>query len=95
MFDISSINFANGVYNQNGKVNGMEVMIMHSNDMADKVINDFEQILQYELSPLAALDQAFKQNKVTEEDFSDFDLKRINRKVNAIYKNKMNRDGRF
>lgn len=95
MFNIGQINFANGVYGNNGKINGMEVMIMESAETADKVINDFEEILKVELSPYAALDAAFEKNHVTENDFTDFDLERINKKVNAIYKDSMNRDGRY
>lgn len=86
MFDIRQVNFANGVYGNNGRVNGLEVMAMQNAETADKVINDFEEIIKVELSPYAALDQAFERNNVTESDFTDFDLQRINRKVNAIYK---------
>ena len=86
MFDIRQVNFANGVYGNNGRVNGLEVMAMQNAETADKVINDFEEIIKVELSPYAALDQAFERNNVTENDFTDFDLQRINRKVNAIYK---------
>lgn len=86
MFDIHQVNFANGVYGNNGRVNGLEVMAMQNAETADKVINDFEEIIKVELSPYAALDQAFERNNVTENDFTDFDLQRINRKVNAIYK---------
>ena len=86
MFDIRQVNFANGVYGNNGKVNGLEVMAIQNAETADKVINDFEEIIKVELSPYAALDQAFERNNVTENDFTDFDLQRINQKVNAIYK---------
>lgn len=89
MFDIRQVNFANGVYSNNGRVNGLEVMAMQNAETADKVINDFEEIIKVELSPYAALDQAFERNNVTESDFTDFDLQRINRKVNAIYKSAM------
>lgn len=86
MFDIRQVNFANGVYGNNGRVNGLEAMAMQSAEDADKVIEDFAEIIKVELSPYAALDQAFERNNVTENDFTDFDLERIKRKVNAIYK---------
>jgi hypothetical protein len=86
MFDIRQVNFANGVYGNCGKINGLEVMAMESSEAADKVINDFAEIIKVELSPYAALDQAFERNNISEDDLTDFDLQRINRKVNAIYK---------
>lgn len=87
MFDIRQIDFSNGIYTNDGRINGIEAMIMDSDEKADKIVKDFEEIMKNELSPYAALDQAFARNNVTEDDFTDFDLERINRKVNAIYKN--------
>lgn len=95
MFDIRQFNLANGVYNNSGQINGFEAMIMDSAETADKVINDFEEILKNEMSPYAALDAAFEKNHVTENDFTDYDLEHINRRVNAIYKNAMNKDRRY
>lgn len=95
MFDIGQLNFANGVYGKNGKVNGMEVMIMDEAEKEDKIVNDFEQILKSEMSPYAALDQAFTANNVSQDDFTDSQLDKISRRVNAIYKSAMNRDGRY
>lgn len=88
MFDIKQIDFSNGVYTNDGRINGIEVMIMDFDEKADKVVKDFEEIMKNELSPYVALDQAFTRNNVTEDDFTDFDLERINKKVNAIYKNR-------
>ena len=86
MFDIHQVNFANGVYGNNGRVNGFEVMTMESAEAADKVIDDFAEIIKVELSPYAALDQAYERNNITENDLTDFDLQRVKRKVEAIYK---------
>lgn len=95
MFDIGQLNFANGVYGKNGKVNGMEVMIMDEAEKEDKIVNDFEQILKSKMSPYAALDQAFAANNVSQDDFTDSQLDKISRRVNAIYKSAMNKDGRY
>jgi len=95
MFDIGQINFANGVYGNNGQINGMEVMIMENAQKEDDIVNDFEEILKVELSPYAALDQAFERNNVSQDDFTSYELDRISRRVNAIYKSAMNQDRRF
>jgi hypothetical protein len=95
MFDIGQLNFANGVYGNNGQINGMEVMIMENAQKEDDIVNDFEEILKVELSPYAALDQAFERNNVSQDDFTSYELDRISRRVNAIYKSAMNQDRRF
>lgn len=95
MFDIGQLNFANGVYGNNGQINGMEVMIMENAQKEDSIVNDFEEILKVELSPYAALDQAFERNNVSQDDFTSYELDRISRRVNAIYKSAMNQDRRF
>lgn len=95
MFDIGQLNFANGVYGNNGQINGMEVMIMENAQKEDSIVNDFEEILKVELSPYAALDQAFERNNVSQDDFTSYELDKISRRVNAIYKSAMNQDRRF
>lgn len=95
MFDIGQLNFANGVYGNDGQINGMEVMIMENAQKEDSIVNDFEEILKVELSPYAALDQAFERNNVSQDDFTSYELDRISRRVNAIYKSAMNQDRRF
>ena len=94
MFDLRQINFANGVYNNSGKINGLEVMIMDEAEREDKIVNDFEEILKNEMSPYAALDQAFEKNKISQDDLTNTELDRISRRVNAIYKSAMNNDWR-
>lgn len=96
MFDFGQINFANGVYNNNGKINGLEVMIMDDAEREDRIVNDFEEILKNEMSPYAALDQAFERNNLSQDDLSNSELDRISRRVNAIYKSAMtNNDWRY
>ena len=95
MFNIGQVNFANGVYNNAGKVNGLEVMAMNDAQLEDSIVADFEEILKNELSPYAALDQAFERNNVSQDDFTDSQLDKINRRVNAIYKSSMNKDWRY
>lgn len=95
MFDIRQVNFANGVYGNNGKINGLEVMAMEESEREDNIVDTFEEILSAEMSPYAALDQAFAANNLSQDDFTDSQLDRISRRVNAIYKSAMNRDGRY
>ena len=96
MFDFRQINFANGVYNNSGKINGLEVMIMDDAEREDRIVNDFEEILKNEMSPYTALDQAFEKNNLSQDDLSNSELDRISRRVNAIYKSAMtNNDWRY
>ena len=92
MFDIRQVDFSNGVMAGN-RINGIEVMAMQEAENADKIVNDFEQILQNEMSPYAAFEQALRNNNLTEDDFSTYEFEKLNRRVNAIYKAKqMNED---
>ena len=86
MFNISNINFTNGVYGLNGRVNGTEVMIMESSAKADNVIRDFEQALFAGMDPNQVIDEVLKNRHYSESDFTDMDINRINRKVESIYK---------
>ena len=86
MFNISNINFTNGVYGLNGRVNGTEVMIMESSAKADNVIRDFEQALSAGMDPNQVIDEVLKNRHYSESDFTDMDINRINRKVESIYK---------
>lgn len=86
MFNIANINFSNGVYASNGKINGAEVMIMESNAKAENVINDFEQAIAAGMNPNLVIDKVLQNRHYSESDFTDMDIKRINRKVEAIYK---------
>lgn len=86
MFNISNINFTNGVYDLNGRINGAEVMIMESSAKADNVIRDFEQALSAGMDPNQVIDEVLKNRHYSESDFTDMDINRINRKVEAIYK---------
>ena len=91
MFDIRQINFSDGVM-AGGRINGIEVMAMQEAEDADKVANDFEQILQNEISPYVAFEQALRNNNLTEDDFSSYEFEKLNRRVNAIYKAKQTND---
>jgi len=86
MFNISNINFTNGVYGLNGRINGTEVMIMESSAKADNVIRDFEQALSAGMDPNQVIDEVLKNRHYSESDFTDMDINRINRKVESIYK---------
>ena len=92
MFSVSHINFANGVYGPGNQVNGLEVYIMDSSAKADKVISDFEKKLTPGMDPNVLVDQIMRDNHISDRDFTDSDVNRINRRIEAIYKS-VNRGG--
>jgi hypothetical protein len=73
--------FSHGAYACNGQLNGMQAMIMQSQESADNVIKSFEQYLSAGFGTEAALTQAYMANNVSENDLTDFDKERIKRKV--------------
>lgn len=84
MFAIGGINFANGVYH-NGMINGAEVMIMQSAENADNVINDFEKAFSAGMDPNNVVNQIMRERHLSSSDFTEFDMVRMKRKIEAIY----------
>lgn len=93
MFSVGGINFANGVYH-NGLVNGAEVHIMQSSQNADDLISDFEAVFRAGMDPNNVIGQIMHDRHLTEADFTDMDIARVNRKIEAIYKAKNQTDKR-
>lgn len=85
MFSISNLDFAHGAYNNIG-VNGAQAAIMQSAEDADHVIEDFEKAFNAGLNPNDVLREVLASRNLTEKDFTDTDIERINRKVEKIYK---------
>ena len=77
---VVNINFADNY------VNGIEAMVMQSSKNADDVINDFEKAFTAGLNPNNVLDTILQNRNLTEEDFTEDDIHRINRRIEAIYK---------
>lgn len=73
--------FSHGAYACNGQLNGMQSMIMQSQESADNVIKSFEQYLNARFDANTALTQAYMVNNVSDNDLTDFDKERIKRKV--------------
>lgn len=73
--------FSHGAYACNGQLNGMQAMIMQSQESTDNVIKSFEQYLSAGFGIEAALTQAYMENNVSENDLTDFDKERIKRKI--------------
>lgn len=73
--------FSHGAYACNGQLNGMQAMIMQSQEDVDNVIESFEQYLNAGFGIEAALTQAYMENNVSENDLTDFDKERIKRKI--------------
>lgn len=87
MFSVSHIDFSNGAFGPNNQINGLEVFIMDSSEKADKVIKEFERQLTPGMDPNHLIDKIFRDNHYSDRDFTDLDINRINRKIEAIYKN--------
>lgn len=92
MFSVSHIDFSNGVYGPGNRINGLEVHIMDSSAKADKLISDFEKKLMPGMDPNVLVDQIMRDNHISDRDFTDPDVNRINRKIEEIYKS-VNRGG--
>ena len=73
--------FSHGAYACNGQLNGIQAMIMQSQENADNIIESFEQYLSAGFGTEAALTQAYIDNDISENDLTDFDKERIKRKV--------------
>lgn len=92
---IDGIEFSHGAYygeqlNNQWKVNGAQVAIMQSEENADHVIEDFEKAFNAGLNPNDVLREVMTSRNLTEHDFTDTDIERINRKVEKIYRAKKN-----
>jgi hypothetical protein len=61
----------------------------------DKIIRTFEQALQAGLNPNDAMITAMQQNNVREADLTDFDIDRLNRRIEAAYGANNNTDRRY
>ena len=94
MYSIGGINFGNGVYN-NGMINGAEVHIMQSSENADNVIESFEKAFRAGMDPNQVINQVLQQKNLNNSDFTELDIARINRKIEAIYnaRNNNNKKG--
>ena len=84
MFSIGDINFANGVYSGN-RVNGLEVAIMNSAEKADIIIDDFKKMYRPGLDPNSVIDEIYSSRNINENDLTDTDIERVNRKIRYIY----------
>lgn len=87
MFRINNINFNNGVYDKSGRyINGAEVAIMNSAEKADIIINDFINLYQVGLDPNIVINKILISRNINENDLTDIDINRINKKIQALYK---------
>lgn len=95
MFKVSGIDFSNGAYDpSNRRLNGAEIAIMESAAKADTVIKDFESVLAAGMDPNMVIDKILQERNFSESDFTDMDINRINRRVEAIYKSVNNNERR-
>lgn len=82
---INGLSFAEGAY-YGDKINGTQCFIMQSAENADKVIADFEEGIARGLDPNSIIDTVLANRGLTEKDFTDSDINRINKRVEAIYR---------
>jgi hypothetical protein len=83
---MSHNSFVHGTNVCNGKVNGMQAMIMQSQTNVDKVIPEFEAAIAAGLNPNDAKASIFNKYNLTDADFTDFDAQRLVSKVESMYK---------
>ena len=95
MFSLGAINssgynhFATGnMYN--GKVNGMQTMIMQSQEYTDKLIEQFEMAIVAGYNPNIVTDDIFNKVGCSLSDLTDFDQKRLKIKVEQLYHSNKN-----
>ena len=82
---INGLSFSKGVY-YNNEINGIQTFIMQSAENADNVIADFEEAIAKGYNPNSVIDIILSNRGLTEEDFTNSDIKRINKRVEAIYR---------
>jgi len=83
MFDVGPIGSSYGL-------NGYDVMVTQSSANADLVIREFQRLMSEYMDPNAVIGQILDDNNLTNDDFTDSDIARINRRIEAIYKSMQN-----
>lgn len=85
---IDGITWEKGAFFDNhiNTFNGMQGMIMQSAENADNVIADFEEAIAKGYNPNLIINQILANRGLTEADFTESDILRINRKVESVYR---------
>lgn len=87
MFHLVEMDFSRGAdFPNTNKVNGMQTMIMQSQENLERVLPDFEAAIAAGYNPNDVKDQIFQKYNFTESDFTDFDAKTLVSKVEQMYK---------
>lgn len=63
-----------------------DAYVVSSSSNADNVINDFEKAFTAGMNPNHVLQDILEKRNLTVNDFTDDDIMRVNRRVEAIYK---------
>ena len=86
MFNLGSIGSSfYGHPQYNGKVNGADFAIMHSQACIKMVIPEFENAIAAGYDPNIVKDMIFAKFSISEDDFTSSDRKLLQRKVEEIY----------
>lgn len=95
MFSLEAI--SSGGYNHfatgnmyNGKVNGMQTMIMQSQEYTDKLIEQFEMAIAAGYNPNMVENEVFDKVGCSLADLTDFDQQRLKTKVEQLYRSNKN-----
>lgn len=75
--------------------NGMTNYIMNSDETADAILSVFDKAVMEGLTSAEAISYAMEVTKAREEDLTDYDIDRINRKIEAVSNSNFYNGGRF
>jgi len=67
------------------------IMMMDSHETSDRIIRDMVQAVENGANPNMIFDDVLKRYGVTENDLAAWDLKRIHKRVDEVYKAKYRR----
>lgn len=75
----------------NGYLNGIDTMIMQSDEAANKVIAAFEDAISKGFHPEIVEQDIYRQTGVDPADFTEYDKEKILKRVNEIWESHNNR----
>lgn len=77
-----------------GRLNGVDLAIMESQQNADRLISCFEQAIRAGYNPNDVANRIYKETGIMPEDLTAFDRKRVERKVEEVYKSGGTKNGK-
>ena len=77
-----------------GGMSSMDCWILQSHQNLRNILPDFEKAIEAGYNPNNVKDEIFKAHNLTESDFTELDKKELVKKVDAIWKAKLRKEGR-